>query len=302
MMRYAQPTIRARRLWSAAIVVLVLFGAGFWSWSATHVRASHATSMVASASHWKSYVAPRGQRTSIQLQDGTKIVLAADSRLRVRQDAAPTRDVELSGEAYFEVHHDGSRPFVVHTAQSIITELGTSFSVRAYPDDPDARVVVTSGRVRLTPIVITGTTARAADTAMALIPSHVHGTTGNPGNNIKPTTGFASAIVLTAGDMANTANGATTVAHNVDTQAYDAWLTGELHFVNTPLKTVVRALERWYDVKVYLEDPNFANYPLQRITLRDGSVDDAMDVVTTALGLRYERRDGAVWILRPTSH
>jgi ferric-dicitrate binding protein FerR (iron transport regulator) len=101
--------------------------------------------------------------------------------------------------------------------------------------------------------------------------------------------------------MASTANGATTVAHNVDTQAYTAWLTGELRFVNTPLKTVVRALERWYDVKVYLEDPNFANYTL-RVTLRDGSVDDAMDVVTKTLGLRYERRDGAVWIVGQNRH
>ena len=297
MSRSARGGMQTRRWMSAAVTAVMVCGFGVWAW--THAHPTRTSAAAAAPGYWKMYTTPRGQRSSITLPDGTKIVLAADSRLRVRRDAATTRDVELVGEAFFDVHHDPAHPFVVHTAQGVVTELGTAFSVRAYPDDPDARVVVTSGRVRLTPIVILGTPI--VDTAIALEPGHVRGTVPGGGTRNRSTTGFASAIVLVAGDVAHLTNGRYEVEHDADVQGYNAWLTGELRFVRTPLSTVVRALERWYDVKVNLADPKYAKYILT-VSVRDGSVDDAMDVVTKSLELRYEKRDGAVWIVGQNSH
>jgi ferric-dicitrate binding protein FerR (iron transport regulator) len=109
--------------------------------------------------------------------------------------------------------------------------------------------------------------------------------------------GFSGAVVLAAGDMATTRpDGTTEFVRNVDTRKYTSWVTGELRFDNAPLSTVVEALQRWYDVKITLAEPAFASYPLT-VSVRDGSVDDAMEVVTKSLGLRFERRGDAIWIV-----
>jgi transmembrane sensor len=284
---HASPPARVsywRRWRSVAAVVAVCVAGGVWArqaWVASH-RADDVK--VASSGTWKRYVSPRGQRATIQLQDGSKIVLAAESELRVRQGGG--REVELSGEAFFDVAHDVSRPFVVRTARGVITELGTSFAVQAYPADTQARVVVVSGRVQLSPLPGIAT-SRGSDTMKAVVPPR-----GYP----RPR-GFSGAIVLAAGDMAITSpDGAIHLAHNVDPRDYTSWVNGEFRFVNTPLDQVVKALQRWYDVKIVMADAAFATYPLT-VSIRGGSVDDAMEVVTKSLGLRFEWRNGAIWIV-----
>ena len=83
-------------------------------------------------------IVPRGGEYNLKLADGTSVWMFADSEIRF-----PTcfrgnkREVYLSGEAYFEVHHDPSRPFYVKTTSLDVKVLGTSFNVKAY-DDMDA--------------------------------------------------------------------------------------------------------------------------------------------------------------------
>src|SRR5688572_9543978 len=78
-------------------------------------------------------VTPNGQRATVTLGDGSRVVLNAGSRLRYAAAIARgSRDVYLDGEAYFEVTHDAARPFRVHAHGSVAHDLGTRFTVRAY--------------------------------------------------------------------------------------------------------------------------------------------------------------------------
>ncbi len=251
---------------AAVVAALIVIGGAWW----TTRRASRSAD-----AQWKSFSAVRGQRAVVQLADGTKIILAAESQMQVRQDENAQREVRLTGEAYFDITHKDARPFLVHTSQGTVTELGTAFVVRAYPHDSATQVMVTSGRVSLTPKERSET--RAADAP-----------------NAEPST---AALVLNAGDVGRLrADGATTVAHGVDPQEYTSWLDGELRFVDTPLRTVADAVERWYDVKIAVADPKYAAYPLN-VTLRAGSVDDVMELISKSLGLGYEWRGNTVWIV-----
>ena len=268
--RFAPARHSHARSWLAAAAVVAMVGVGTWATMRTRQPASaHDDAAVT----WKSYAAGHGQRTVIELADGTKVLLAPESELRVRQNAAATamadtREVELTGEGFFEVAHVANRPFVIRTRHGAITQLGTAFDVRAYRGESQTQVVVTEGRVDLRP---SGDSAHAA--------------------------GTPKSVVLAAGDFAVMArSGITELQHGVDAARYVAWTKGELRYQDAPLSQVVADLQRWYDVKIELGDSTFATYRLTA-SLRSGSVAEALDVVTKSLDLRAVRRGDTVRIV-----
>lgn len=94
------------------------------------------------------YQTSRGHTQKILLKDGTSVWLNANSRLEVLPEfARATRQVQLTGEAYFEVKHDQAHPFVI-VSQSIQTQvLGTSFNISAYPNLKQIKITVRTGKV-----------------------------------------------------------------------------------------------------------------------------------------------------------
>ena len=91
---------------------------------------------------------PRGGDFRLVLGDGTHIFVNAESELRypVNFDSK-SRDVYVSGEAYFKVAHDASRPFRVHTSRGVIEVLGTEFNVRDYEDEKAVKTTLAEGSV-----------------------------------------------------------------------------------------------------------------------------------------------------------
>src|SRR5690606_10369715 len=95
-------------------------------------------------------VTGRGENTEIILPDGSTVLLNADSRLSWNRDFTDSlREIHLTGEAFFEVVRDTLRPFVVHTGDMDVTVLGTTFNVRAYPDDAQPITTLVSGSVEV---------------------------------------------------------------------------------------------------------------------------------------------------------
>ena len=88
------------------------------------------------------------ERKTVILNDGTKVILNANSSLTVG-DYNRKREVNLYGEAFFDVKKDPSRPFIVHGGGLHIKVLGTSFNVKAYPDIHNTSVSVRTGKVRV---------------------------------------------------------------------------------------------------------------------------------------------------------
>lgn len=91
-----------------------------------------------------------GQRQTVQLPDGSVVSLNVGSRLTYEEPFnSTTRQVRLSGEAFFEVKRDVNRPFIIQSGPVQTRVLGTSFNVRAYEDESDVIVAVESGKVQV---------------------------------------------------------------------------------------------------------------------------------------------------------
>lgn len=97
---------------------------------------------------YQEIVVPRGNRMKLVLPDSTSIWLNNETKLRYASNfSASNREVELSGEAYFNVHHDAKHPFIVKVGTQRIKVLGTRFSVNAYPEDNFIETSLVSGSV-----------------------------------------------------------------------------------------------------------------------------------------------------------
>jgi transmembrane sensor len=100
------------------------------------------------AIEWTEKSTKPGQKLTIFLNDGTKVILNAASTLKYAEVYLDTpRYVFLQGEAFFEVAHDTLSQFIVFTDNISTTALGTSFNIRAYPTEPDIKVDLITGKV-----------------------------------------------------------------------------------------------------------------------------------------------------------
>jgi len=200
---------------------------------------------------------PSGQRASFQLPDGTKVILSVASTLRHPPTFdASVRQIELEGEAYFEVAPDPRRPFVVGARGLMAEDLGTEFLVRAYPEDPAPSVVVREGRVAL---------------RLAAAPSD------------------APRQVLLAGQRGRLAADGRSTVEQVDTSAYFAWTQGWLVFDAVPLRDAIPQLSRWYDLEFHLADSLLGEVPLTA-TFRNQPTDEVLDLLATSLGMSQMRQ------------
>lgn len=163
--------------------------------------------------------------TTVKLPDGSTVKMNANSTLQYpEQFSSASRKVKLSGEAYFEVIHDASHPFVVEINNIVVEDLGTSFNISAYPGKEQVEVNVTTGSVRL------------------------RDKNQNEGT------------ILTEGSSGKlqTVNGKILVSNKLSPN-YLSWITKEVTFHHTPLSTVFEELENIYHVRIEFTDPKIAN-------------------------------------------
>jgi transmembrane sensor len=237
---------------------------------------SHRVPRAVPAPRMREFTTTRGQIASIYLADGTRVVLAPESRLRVPESIAernrPTgagaaREVTLEGAAYFDVVHDTNRPFSVSTAVGVALDLGTEFEVRAYESGKSARpmqVTVISGVVSL----------------------------HRPGSDAE------AVATLRRGDRGTlSGTGKFTLAQNVDLGPTLAWTKGSLVFNHTRVSEVVRELSRWYDLDIRLGDDVDPNRQLI-LTLDNEAAKEAIDLVALSLGLRVQQRGRVVTLYK----
>ncbi|MVZ63759.1 FecR family protein [Sphingobacterium humi] len=156
---------------------------------------------------------PNGGQYRVTLPDGSKVWLNAASRLDYPMSfKGDERRVQLSGEAYFEVAHNAEQPFIVESNDQLVQVLGTSFNVNAYHDEPATATTLVSGSIRI-----------------------------NTERNNSP-------VVMKPGQQALTTNKTINV-RQVDIQDYIAWRNGQISLNDADLITVIRQIERWYDIE-----------------------------------------------------
>ncbi|MFN8253931.1 MAG: FecR domain-containing protein [Ferruginibacter sp.] len=168
------------------------------------------------AAFYNTITTPRGGQYQVTLADGTGVWLNAQSSVRFPVVfTGKQRQVEITGEAYFEVAKDVSRPFIVKTPASAVEVLGTHFNVNAYDDELSVKTTLVEGKVK------------------------VNSSIKNQSEFLLP--GQQSAIAK---------NGDITVNLHADTDEALAWKNGRFQFKSADLKSILRQLQRWYDAEV----------------------------------------------------
>lgn len=158
---------------------------------------------------------PRGGQYQVRLPDGTAVWLNAASSLKFPASfTAQERHVELTGEAYFEVARDDTKPFIVSSGGQTVEVLGTHFNISAYDDEPVVKTTLLEGSVRVV--------ERRSGKSLLL----------NPGQEAK---------MIGSGEI--------TVAEAIPGQAI-AWKDGKFMFNGESTERIMRRIARWYDVEV----------------------------------------------------
>lgn len=201
----------------------------------------------------------------IVLPDGSVVTLNQNSKLTYPKTFnGGTREVDITGEAFFEVVPDASRPFIIHAGNAKIKVLGTSFNVCAYPGDATVDVVVETGKVEVT----CNTPGVSANCNAILIPGEK---------------GTLSMKEFTVSKSVNS-------DRNVS-----AWRTRQFIFDQTPLPEVVAALEKVYFVEIQLVDPALNNLVLTA-NFNDQPIDFILDVIRLTFNLELKSMNGQYFL------
>lgn len=132
----------------AAFCLLVITGA--WYYSRSGKKTTVATVISPASDSGNTVFTRNGSRTNLLLPDGTRVWLNAGSRITYNKGyGIATRDVNLTGEAFFDVARNAAKPFVIHTSRIDIKVLGTSFNVKSYPTDRTTETTLIRGSIEV---------------------------------------------------------------------------------------------------------------------------------------------------------
>ncbi|MCL6268217.1 FecR family protein [Flagellimonas myxillae] len=163
---------------------------------------------------------PLGKKFDLVLSDGTTVKLNAGSTIKypIQFINGLDREVEIWGEAYFDVTKDENHPFLVNANNIQVEVLGTKFNVSSYPEDEDISTVLVEGSVKL---------------------------------SAKNTVEMRGSLVIKPNQKAslNKSTAQMTVTE-VDTDIYTSWINGRIVFKNCPFKNIRKKLERRYNVSI----------------------------------------------------
>ncbi len=207
-----------------------------------------------------------GVKDSLRLPDGSHVVLGPLSSVTVALGYGDTsREVEIRGDAWFDVVHDESKPFTVRVGGATIVDVGTKFAVRS--DAPDGVTVsVAEGSVSL----------RAVNSAVQ------------------------QGVILKAGDNGLVKSGGEVVTRRGSANPDDiAWLRGSLVFREAAIDEVKASMRRWYGLELRFADSSLASRHITA-TFNGESPDRVLDVLRLILGADIERR-GDTAIVRPAN-
>lgn len=220
-----------------------------------------------------SYKTANGERRMIILSDSTKIWLNAASKLRVEKGfGKENRNVYLTGEALFDVIHNESLPFVVHTDKFDVRDLGTVFNVKAYPGDKQSETSLIKGKVE---IQIANSTRK-----IFLLP-----------NQKAVVTNFQSTAKAkeTSTNPSSTQIAVLPLSYDQKDSAMieTAWAHNRLEIVNENFYQMKDQLERWFNVKISIKDGAVGKYPFTA-TFEKENIQEVLQALQYAYHFNYK--------------
>ncbi len=205
---------------------------------------------------WNEKQTVMGEKYLATLSDGSTITLNADSKLKYpARFTNDTREIYLEGEAFFEVKHDSSKPFIVHSGNISTTVLGTKFNISAFPNEKNIAVSLVEGSVKVS----------------------------------KEESGTVENIVMLQPDQQLVYNKENEIGkvEQFDLQEIAGWKENKLIFRKETFANVLVKLERTYGVKFELQDKSFSG---QKITanFQNESLWTVSESLKKLTGLQYK--------------
>uniref|UniRef100_UPI003217A19F FecR family protein n=1 Tax=uncultured Draconibacterium sp. TaxID=1573823 RepID=UPI003217A19F len=204
-------------------------------------------------------IAPKGEKAKFILPDGSWGYLNSGSTLKYAYPFGKRRIVELAGESYFNVVHD-KNIFTVQVENMKVEVHGTKFNVCAYDNDPDIITTLQEGSVSV---------VREIDGKELAIKPGQQAVFHKSDNQI--------------------------VYRDVDVDLYVSWKDNMLRFKNAPFADVVKKMERWYDIKIMLDEQlKFSQY--YTMTVKTESLREMLDLMAITAPMEYEIKEDIVYI------
>jgi transmembrane sensor len=215
------------------------------------------------------------QRTNMQgypvkciLPDSSQVFLSAGSRLRYPAEfQGNTREIDLQGEAFFQVTRNPSKPFIIHTGEINTIVLGTSFKVQAYNGQP-IEVAVATGKVN-----VSRHTGSQAQTLALLTPG----------------------LKLTWNRLTHQAS-----KSRVDIKSLEQWKAGDMVFENQTMEQIAAELQRRYGVKIDIIDTEIASHQVSGTFPAAKTIDKVMQTLEVAGKFRYESKNNKTFKIYKT--
>ncbi len=203
------------------------------------------------SNNYVTVVTPHGKIQLVILPDSSKLWLNASTEIRYKKSFLKNRNIELKGEAFFDVAHDATHPFVIDAGGLQTTVVGTSFNIKAYESENKTTVSVISGKVKI-------------------------------GDSEKNPSVLSSAMQY----QFNRGEQKSTIV-TIDTNSVVAWKKGRLHFEGESFANIASSLEKWYGVKIEFNNTAMRNCRYYMSFDNRDSLEKILSVMAELVNINY---------------
>jgi len=255
--------------YAAAILVFLLVGSNLFLLNRLNLSSNEDERVLLSQIPQESVITVytnKGVKSSVILPDSSQVWMNSDSKISYpAKFTGSTREIMVSGEVYFEVQKDNSRPMIVSTNKNFQIEvLGTKFNLKAYDDEKDAVATLYTGEIR--------------------IRTDISGSTESKEVLMKP----METVRIENNNIIN-------LVKPRDTSTNIAWKDGILVFDNTPIYEVIKKIERWHGSMFIVRDSSVLNYRITA-TFNSESAIQIMEMIRYTSPVDYSIQDNTIII------
>lgn len=246
---------------AASIIFLIAFGIGMY-----YLGEKNINDTIMADNNASTIQVPLGSQSTISLPDGSIVTLNSGSTIRYSNSfGKKDRELQLEGEAFFEVFRNEEKPFIVYAKKSAIEVLGTTFNVKAYGDEDFLETTLVEGSVRVTPDI----------------------------NDIS-----RKKIVLSPNQaiLINLKNNGLQISlrQNINTLLYTSWKDPRWIIQGEQMESLARKLERRYSVSIKVDD-ELRKYKFSG-TLVDETLQQTLDIMKSIAPITYTLNKKTVFI------
>lgn len=235
-----------------------------------------------------------GSRTKVQLPDGSQVWVNSDSKLTYQGNfKGNLREVELDGEAYFDVVRDPAHPFIVHTSGIDIKVLGTAFDVKAYTAEPTIEATLIHGSIEVINKAQPGAPKIMLKPHEKLVYNKYQLNIDKDGRDEKDLRADVKAESDAFSFTIKPLNKNLPDSNIIET----AWVYNRLSFEEERFSDLALRMERWYNIKITIDNEKLKNYRISG-SFENETVEEALKELQFLVSFQFTIKNGEVIITK----